>query len=191
MLRTEGRLKRADERRNATVLTLEFLTWEDDRLLATTLFESYYPDVRLEHRLEGQGVPRGTFTSAAPDSSLLPVGEPILVDRSNAVIYSECSRIWNPIHTDPRVARGAGLDMPLLHGTEVLGRTISQLQQSTLIPNGATVVSVSVRFTRPVFPGAKLLVNGASIGPNQVLFDVVDASDGGRPLSDGQLAFAT
>ena len=45
-----------------------------------------------------------------------------------AHVYTECARIWNPIHTDPEYARGAGLPGIILHGTATLALSISKLQ---------------------------------------------------------------
>jgi len=42
-----------------------------------------------------------------------------------AHVYTECARIWNPIHTDPAVARQAGLSAILLHGTATLALAVS------------------------------------------------------------------
>ena len=37
-----------------------------------------------------------------------------------AHVYTECARIWNPIHTDVAYARAAGLPDIILHGTATL-----------------------------------------------------------------------
>jgi acyl dehydratase len=42
-----------------------------------------------------------------------------------AHVYSECSGIWNPIHTDAAFARANGLDGIILHGTATLGFAVS------------------------------------------------------------------
>ncbi len=42
-----------------------------------------------------------------------------------AHVYTECARIWNPIHTDPTVARQAGLPGIILHGTANLAHGVS------------------------------------------------------------------
>jgi acyl dehydratase len=39
-------------------------------------------------------------------------------------VYSECARIWNPIHTDAAVARAAGLPGPILHGSANLAHGV-------------------------------------------------------------------
>jgi acyl dehydratase len=44
-----------------------------------------------------------------------------------AHVYTECARIWNPIHTDPDYARAAGLPGIILHGTATLAFSVSAL----------------------------------------------------------------
>lgn len=43
--------------------------------------------------------------------------EQVVIDAGRAHIYTECARIWNPIHTDTKVAQAAGLPDIILHGT--------------------------------------------------------------------------
>ena len=47
------------------------------------------------------------------------------VDADQARVYSERSRIWNPIHTDAAAAAAAGLPAPILHGTCTLAMAVS------------------------------------------------------------------
>ena len=54
------------------------------------------------------------------------VGE-VQVAATAAHVYTECARIWNPIHTDPDYARDAGLPGIILHGTATLAFSISEL----------------------------------------------------------------
>ena len=58
--------------------------------------------------------PSHTWSTEVPISSTL------------AHVYTECARIWNPIHTDRAVARAAGLPDIILHGTATLALAISQ-----------------------------------------------------------------
>ena len=43
-----------------------------------------------------------------------------------AHVYTECARIWNPIHTDIAYARAAGLPGLILHGTATLALSVSR-----------------------------------------------------------------
>ena len=52
--------------------------------------------------------------------------EVVDVPANLALVYTECARIWNPIHTDLAVARGAGLAAPILHGTATLALAVSR-----------------------------------------------------------------
>ena len=52
---------------------------------------------------------------------------PIDIPLQAAHVYTECSRIWNPIHTDRAYAQAAGLPEIILHGTATLACAISAL----------------------------------------------------------------
>lgn len=54
------------------------------------------------------------------------VGE-VQVAATAAHVYTECARIWNPIHTDPEYARAAGLPGIILHGTATLALSVSRV----------------------------------------------------------------
>jgi acyl dehydratase len=56
------------------------------------------------------------------------IGE-IGIAATAAHVYTECARIWNPIHTDPEYARDAGLPGIILHGTATLAFSISKIMQ--------------------------------------------------------------
>lgn len=45
----------------------------------------------------------------------------------DAHVYTECARIWNPIHTDIAFANGAALDALILHGTATIARAVTLL----------------------------------------------------------------
>jgi len=69
-----------------------------------------------------------------------------------ALIY-RLSGDYNPIHADPKAATKAGFEAPILHGLCTLG--IATRALLTTFANGAPeqLKSLSVRFSRPVFPG--------------------------------------
>jgi acyl dehydratase len=80
------------------------------------------------------------------------------VGEADAVLYSECSRIWNPIHTDPRAAHAAGLPKPVLHGTATLARALSTLVAGRLDGDPTSVRSLGCRFTAAVSAGDRVTV---------------------------------
>jgi len=70
----------------------------------------------------------------------------------SALIY-RLSGDTNPIHADPAAATKAGFEAPILHGLCTLGVATRALLST--FANGAPerLKSLSVRFSRPVFPG--------------------------------------
>jgi acyl dehydratase len=66
-----------------------------------------------------------------------------------AHVYTECARIWNPIHTDPVVARAAGLPDIVLHGTATLALAVQAAMEAFDI-RPAQVVRLGGSFRAPV-----------------------------------------
>jgi acyl dehydratase len=97
-----------------------------------------------------------------------------------AHVYTECARIWNPIHTDLAVAREAGLPGLILHGTATLALAVSAVVDRELGGDPSRVRGVSVRFTGMVTMPSVVTVRGHESGTEAIHFDVVDAA--GRPV---------
>jgi len=74
-----------------------------------------------------------------------------------ALIY-RLSGDLNPIHADPAAAAKAGFPRPILHGLCSLGLATRALVASIAGHNPARLQAVSVRFSKPVFPGETLRV---------------------------------
>jgi acyl dehydratase len=49
-------------------------------------------------------------------------------------VYTECARIFNPIHTDAAYARAAGLPDIILHGTATLAFSVSKIRDALRPP---------------------------------------------------------
>lgn len=105
-----------------------------------TLFEATGADGGVVWRTMLTSVFRGVDLDGDPTAidvgwTALPVSRVIVqqaiatrpshVRPIDAHVYTECARIWNPIHTDLAVARAAGLPAPILHGTATLARAVS------------------------------------------------------------------
>ncbi len=106
--------------------------------------------------------------------------ESVTVAASAAHVYTECARIWNPIHTDETVARAAGLSGIILHGTATLALCISRVVSRELGGDPASIHGVSARFTGMVKLPSTLVVRVAQPAERRISFDAVD--DGGRPI---------
>lgn len=91
--------------------------------------------------------PARPLPESAPSSSC-----EIATLAQSALIY-RLSGDYNPIHADPGAATKAGFEAPILHGLCTLGVATRALLST--FANGAPerLKSLSVRFSRPVFPG--------------------------------------
>jgi acyl dehydratase len=77
--------------------------------------------------LDGEPVPVDRVVPAAPTPGVFGdrAEDRIDVSALAAHVYTECARIFNPIHTDVTVAEAAGLPGPILHGTATLAMAVS------------------------------------------------------------------
>ena len=78
-----------------------------------------------------------------------------------AHVYTECARVWNPIHTDIAYARAAGLPNIILHGTATLALSVSRVLQQFDI-DAAAVRRVQCRFSGMVEMPSHLSVHAAT-----------------------------
>jgi acyl dehydratase len=85
------------------------------------------------------------------------------VPATAAHVYTECARIWNPIHTDIAYARAAGLPTIILHGTATLAFSISKVLASFQADPGR-VRRVQCRFSGMVPMPSTLTVHARRDG---------------------------
>jgi acyl dehydratase len=109
-----------------------------------------------------------------------------------AHVYTECARIWNPIHTDRAVALGAGLPDIILHGTATLALAISRTLRQDARGVAAPVRSIACRFGAMVRLPSRLTVRGWAPEPSSrgsmVRFEAL-AENGQTAVRDGQVIF--
>jgi acyl dehydratase len=106
--------------------------------------------------------------------------EDVEIGAQLAHVYTECARIWNPIHTDIAVARAAGLPGLILHGTATLALAVSRVVSRELGGDPARARGVSVRFTGMVPLPSVVTVRGRAASGSEIHFDAVDCA--GRPV---------
>ena len=110
------------------------------------------------------------------------------VPRGLAHTYTECARIWNPIHTDRAVALRAGLPDIILHGTATLALAVSALVNEVLDGAPQRVTRIACRFAAMVPMPSTLELHATHRDDAGVWFDVV-LPDGAVALRDGFLGF--
>jgi acyl dehydratase len=134
--------------------------------VSTTHYGMLYRGVSLE------GGDRGTAEVDDPprhDKELPLIGN-FSVAATAGHVYTECARIWNPIHTDPEYARAAGLPGIILHGTATLALSVSKILERMKID----VKRVRGRFAGMVLMPSTLTVHASRAG-DAVLFETRDA----------------
>lgn len=131
-------------------------TGDDGEPVCTTWYGTIYRGVEVE----GPDRPAATapHPPAPSDSAAGPRAEfKIQVPAGMAHTYTECARIFNPVHTDAAVARGAGLPAIILHGTATLALAVSRAIEAA----GTTpmrVGRISGRFSAMVMMPSELTV---------------------------------
>jgi len=113
-----------------------------------------------------------TDEAPAPAGPLPAVGE-VRVAANLAHLYTECARIWNPIHTDLAAAQAAGLPGLILHGTATLALSVSRVL-AACGADAARVRRVRCRFSGMV-PMPSLLEVRARRAGRQALFETACA----------------
>jgi acyl dehydratase len=125
--------------------------------LTTSNFGALYRGVELD-RAAGEPV-----EDPAPTPVSLGAIAEIPVSATAAHVYTECARIWNPIHTDVAYARAAGLPDIILHGTATLAYSISSLMKQWRL-DPAAVRRVACRFSGMVLMPSTVSVHAARTG---------------------------
>jgi acyl dehydratase len=200
-VRTTARVIAVERRRAGALVVSRFETVDAaGRPVTTTDYGSVYRGVELTgapaSAVGSPSGPEGIANPARPAAARNPDGRPsaagvdvrwadvIDVPANAAWVYTECARIWNPIHTDVAVARRAGLPAPILHGTATLALALSRVVARDLGGEPARVAEVRGRFTGMVPMPSSLSVRGGARDGRAVTFDAVSA-EGAPILSQG------
>ena len=184
-LLTRGQVLTVRPSRNGTFVVIRYSTVDrNGRPVTTTDYGSVFRGVTTD----------GTASAAVPPLPRLePPGgveirwsAPVPVAAQAAHVYSECTRIWNPIHTDIAAARAAGLPGPILHGTATLALAVSQVIRHDLGGDATRVTMLAARLTGMVSMPSTFTVRGRGRAGDLIAFDALN--ERGEPvLSDGVL----
>ena len=137
--------------------------------VSTSHYGMLYRGVALE------GGDRGSVEDPPKqEKELSPMGS-FSVAATAGHVYTECARIWNPIHTDPDYAREAGLPGIILHGTATLALSVSTIMKSMNVE----AKRVRCRFSGMVLMPSTLRLFAARDGTS-IAFETRDAS--GKPV---------
>jgi acyl dehydratase len=182
-LLTSARVIGLRRRRAGALVTTRFTT-VDERAAAVTVtdYGSVYRGVEADGDLELEPPrPPRPHPGAAIEWSAS-----VEVDAGLAHVYTECARIWNPIHTDVAVARAAGLSGIILHGTATLALAVSRVLARDLGGDARRVTAVHARFTGMVPLPSRFTVRRHAGADPTIAFDAV-TGEGASVLAEGAL----
>ncbi len=159
----------------------------DGRTVATTTQGGIYLGVPLDGDDHPDPDPPASLDGVPRVGEPVRVAVPIAAGAAHT--YTECARIWNPIHTDRAVALAAGLPDIILHGTANLAHGVTAVVDTAAGGRPELVRRIVGRFSAMVRLPSTLTVevwpavdrpDGRSVVP----FEVVN--DAGQPaVSDG------
>jgi len=179
------------ERRKPGAYQLTRLDTTDarDALVCTSLYGSIYRGVGVE----GPDRPADiSMPTAAPADVLVNPRDEIKipVPAGMAHVYTECARIFNPIHTDAAVARAAGLPSIILHGTATLALAVSRIVEALAKSDPTRISRIACRFgamvTMPSTLTLRIFADTArdTASSTGIYFEVLN-SEGKLAIRDG------
>jgi len=153
--------------------------------VCTTYYGTLYREVEVK------GPDRAAETPPIP--VLTQMGAPrheiqIPVSAGAAHIYTECARIWNPIHTDSAVAARAGLPGLILHGTATLAMVVSQIVEAESGGDPERITQIYGRFGAMVLMPSEVLLRihaRAQTGRGEAVFFEAINAEGNRAIRNG------
>jgi acyl dehydratase len=155
-------------------------------LVVTTVTGVIYRGVRTNGTA---GVPRpsSTTTGVVGDRASALLDLPL----SACHVYSECSRIYNALHTDLAVADKAGLPGLILHGSATLAMGLSEINNSVLDGDIASVARIYGEFrAMVVVPSTPNIEYAAPVeGATSTAFEI-RTPEGGLALANGLVEHA-
>src|SRR5207248_1855166 len=148
-LRASARVVGAQRLRGGTLVIIRFATMDRSGVAVTTTDHgAIYRGVDLRGAEVAPTTPPPAATAATSGGVRweAAVEIPLLM----AHVYTECARIYNPIHTDAAVAHAAGLPAIILHGTATLALAVSKIVAAEANGDPARVRRIAGRFAAMV-----------------------------------------
>ncbi len=172
-------------RPGAFVLT-KFETVDDQTAepVVTSYSSAIYRGVAVQGENAQIEEPPTLTTASNGINSTSPV--PIPIAREAPHVYTECAQIWNPIHTERRIALDAGLPDIILHGTATWALAASELIQRCADGDPTRLHRIAGHFTAMVIPGTTITLHYDTIGngSSAVAYYVCNA-EGAAAISHG------
>lgn len=159
VLHTQATVIGIESRRPGAFVTERFDTIDQHgELVARTYHGMLLLGVDIVGEPPAEGI--AAIVPTAPEARLEPVREQaIAIEPQLAHTYSECARIWNPVHTDRAVALAAGLPDIILHGSATLALAVSSIVAHEAGEEPARISRIGGEFRGMVFLPSTLRVS--------------------------------
>jgi acyl dehydratase len=183
MLSTRARVVAIMQRAPGAFMVVRYETLDaQGQPVTTTEYGSLYRGVAVDgpDRFPPRWAP-----DLPPPIADLPVLSTVQIPATLAHVYTECARIWNPIHTDVAVAERVGLPGIILHGTATLALTVSHVL-AALGQDPYRVHRVACRFTGMVQMPTTITIRARSLERDAIRFEAL-GHRGGPVVSRGVL----
>ncbi len=183
---TEGQLVLAKSIRAGVLTVCRLVTRDRDsgEAVTTTWTSSIYRDVVLTKETPSLAEPQALDPVEAAPPGPDAVAHTIHIPKEMPHAYSECANIWNPIHTERKVALAAGLSDIILHGTATWALAGLTILRHYADNNVGALKRITGRFSGMVMPGEDIVVRHDRAPTGAVRFEVRTAS-GGLAISQG------
>ena len=116
----------------------------------------------------------------------------LAIDPQAPHIYTECADIWNPIHTERRVALAAGLPDIILHGSANIAIALREVINRSFNADPTRLRRFAGQFRGMVFPGRPVTVRALESrqeeGETTIFFEMLNHA--GQPAIANGLAVA-
>ncbi len=193
-LETRGKIVAVERRRSGAYEVIRLDTTDErGAMVCSSWYGSLYRGVEVD------GPDRPLEDVPAAPTSTIPASRPrstkvVHLRAGLAHIYTECARIFNPIHTDLNVAQAAGLPGLILHGTATLALAVSHVVVMEANGDPIRVASISGSFRAMVpLPSditIRILSRETSGGGDDIHFEVLN-DRGGAAVSKGVIGLRT
>ena len=113
----------------------------------------------------GFGGPAGSGPEPHPIPARAPDLDVTVATRPDQALLYRLNGDRNPLHADPERARQAGFRAPILHGLCTYGLCCRAVLAAVCHYDHTRIVGFDVRFSAPVYPGEKIVVDLWVDGP--------------------------
>jgi acyl dehydratase len=176
-----------ERRKPGAYIVVKFETLDEiGDLVCTTYAGSIYLRVEITGTDHSGAMPKPPTPAVLPASPRVEIKMPIAAGAAH--VFSECARIWHPIHTDAAVAESAGLPAPILYGPATLALVVSRVIEAEAGNDPERVAEVYGRFGAMVLMPSEMMLRirarEKGDGGDAVFFEAISA-EGGRAIRDG------